>query len=90
MVDEADAGVVADGGNSDYEFGGKGCLFKPVKVDRLLHNNDTIQLGDMKIVMLHHPGHTKGSCSFLFTVKDEERFIKYLLQICRALLQEEI
>lgn len=79
MADEGDAGVLADGGNSDYAFGDNGSLFEPVKVDRLLHDHDTIQLGDMQLIMLHHPGHTKGSCSFLFTVKDEQRSYRVLI-----------
>lgn len=79
MVNEKDAEVLADGGNSDYEFGGRGYLFKPVKADRLLHDGDTVQLGDMRLVMLHHPGHTKGSCSFLFTVSDEQKSYRVLI-----------
>jgi len=73
MVDEKDADVLASGGSSDYELGKYGTSFKPVKPDGLLLDKDTIRLGDMQLVMLHHPGHTKGSCSFLFTVKDEQR-----------------
>ena len=79
MVDEKDAGVLQDGGSSDYALGGHGSTFQPVQADRLLHNGDTIFLGDMQVVMLHHPGHTKGSCSFLFTVKDEQRSYKVLI-----------
>jgi metallo-beta-lactamase class B len=73
MVDEKDAEVMASGGSSDYELGQYGTSFKPVKPDRLLHDGDTIRLGGMQLVMLHHPGHTKGSCSFLLTVKDDQR-----------------
>ncbi|QDW24686.1 subclass B3 metallo-beta-lactamase [Pedobacter sp. KBS0701] len=73
MVDDADAKVAADGGLSDYDLDGKFCVFKPVKVDRILHNNDTIRLGGMELIMLHHPGHTKGSCSFLLSVNDQKR-----------------
>jgi len=79
MVDEGDAAVLADGGNSDYFLGGNGSLFQPVKADRLLHDHDTIQLGGMQLVMLHHPGHTKGSCSFLLTVKDDQRSYRVLI-----------
>ncbi|KAA2243869.1 subclass B3 metallo-beta-lactamase [Chitinophaga agrisoli] len=79
MADEGDVAVLADGGNSDYSMGGNGNMFVPVKADRILHNGDTIRLGDMKLVMLHHPGHTKGSCSFLFTVKDGQRTYKVLI-----------
>ena len=73
MVDEKDAEVMASGGSSDYELGHYGTSFKPVKPDRLLHDGDTIRLGDMQLIMLHHPGHTKGSCSFLLTVKDDQK-----------------
>jgi len=79
MVDEKDADVLVTGGSSDYELGIYGTSFKPVKPDRLLHDGDTIQLGSMKLVMLHHPGHTKGSCSFLFTVTDDKRSWKVLI-----------
>ena len=79
MVDEKEADVLATGGSSDYALGQYGTSFKPVKADRLLHNGDTISLGNMQLVMLHHPGHTKGSCSFLFTVKDDQRSYKVLI-----------
>jgi metallo-beta-lactamase class B len=79
MVDEKEADVVTSGGNSDYALGGHGSTYQPVKPDRLLHDGDTIQLGDMQLVMLHHPGHTKGSCSFLFAVKDDQRSYKVLI-----------
>lgn len=79
MVDEKDADVLVGGGSSDYELGKYGTSFKPVKPARLLHNNDTIKLGDMQLVMLHHPGHTKGSCSYLFTVKDDQRSWRVLI-----------
>ena len=79
MVDEKDADVLPKGGSTDYELGKYGVSFKPVKPDRLLRNNETVQLGEMKLLMLHHPGHTKGSCSFLFTVKDEQRSWKVLI-----------
>ncbi|MFT3822530.1 MAG: subclass B3 metallo-beta-lactamase [Chitinophagaceae bacterium] len=79
MADDKEVDVLADGGNSDYALGGHGSLYAPVKADRLLHDGDTIQLGDTKLVMLHHPGHTKGSCSFLFNTKDEQRSYRVLI-----------
>jgi metallo-beta-lactamase class B len=79
MMNEKDVAAAEDGGNSDYALGGKGSTFKPVKPDRLLHDGDTVQLGNMQLVMLNHPGHTKGSCSFLFTVKDERQSYKVLI-----------
>lgn len=79
MVDYADAAVVADGGRSDYDLNGDVCVFKPVKVDRILHDGDSIKLGGIKLTMLHHPGHTKGSCSYLFDVKDKKRKYRVLI-----------
>jgi len=79
MADEKEADVLATGGNSDYALGGHGSVYQPVMPDRLLHDGDTIQLGNMQLVMLHHPGHTKGSCSFLFTVKDDQRSYRVLI-----------
>ena len=37
---------------------------KPLYPDRVLHDGDTIQLGELEITVLHTPGHTMGSCCF--------------------------
>jgi metallo-beta-lactamase class B len=79
MMDEKDAEVAKDGGNSDYALGGHGSTFAPVIPDRLLQDSAIIKLGNMQLMLLHHPGHTKGSCSFLFTVKDEQQSYKVLI-----------
>lgn len=79
MVNEKDADVLIDGGASDYALGGNGSTFKPIIPDRLLQDRDVIEIGDMKVVMLHHPGHTKGSSSFIFDVKDKKRTYKVLI-----------
>ena len=89
MVDEKDADVLATGGNSDYALGKYGISFKPVKPDRLLNNNDTIQLGNMQLILLHHPGHTKGSCSFLFTVKDDQQSYRVLIANMPTIVTDE-
>lgn len=88
MVNEADAQVLADGGSSDFIFGGKGSMFAPVKADRLLHDGDTVQLGDTRLLVLHHPGHTKGSTSFMLDVKDEKRSWKVLIVNIPSILSE--
>lgn len=89
MVDEKDAAVLKDGGSSDYALGGNGSTFEPVIADRLLHDGDSIQLGDMQLLMLRHPGHTKGSCSFLFTVSDEHRSYKILIANMPTIVTEK-
>lgn len=78
-VDEADADVLKSGGKSDYELGKYGVTFKPVKPDYILKDKNVVTLGDSKLTMLHHPGHTKGSCSFLFETKDSKKSFKVLI-----------
>lgn len=79
FANKNEASVLEDGGRSDYALGGEVSSYEPVSPDRLLKDGDTIQLGDMKLVMLHHPGHTKGSSSFLFTVQDDKQSWKVLV-----------
>jgi metallo-beta-lactamase class B len=73
MANREDAAAIEDGGRSDYFFGDKVSTFEPIKVDRLLQPNDTIKCGGQTIVMLHHPGHTKGSCSFLLPINEDKK-----------------
>jgi metallo-beta-lactamase class B len=88
LINENDAAVMADGGNSDYVFGGKGSTFAPVKPDGLLHEHDTIELGGMRIAALHTPGHTKGATSFLFDVRDDKRTYRVLIANMPTILDD--
>ncbi len=88
MVNEGDVASLEDGGNSDYLMGGKGSMFVPVEVDRVLHEHDTIRLGGMKVIALHHPGHTKGATSFLFDVRDEQRSYRVLIANMPTVLED--
>jgi metallo-beta-lactamase class B len=78
MAIEGDEQVLADGGKSDFLFGGS-MSFAPVSVDRILHDKDTIKLGKTKVIVLHHPGHTKGASSFMVDVTDEKRSWRVLI-----------
>jgi metallo-beta-lactamase class B len=89
MVNEADAAVLADGGASDFIFGHlKSASFAPIKAERLLHHGDSILIGGTRIDVLHHPGHTKGSTSFLINVKDEKRTWRVLIANIPSILTE--
>ena len=78
-ADNKDAPVLEDGGKSDYEMHDRGMTFEPITVDRKLNHQDVIGLGDTKLTMLHHPGHTKGSCSFTLDDKDSGKTYKVLI-----------
>ncbi|MFN4365810.1 subclass B3 metallo-beta-lactamase [Chryseobacterium hispalense] len=78
-VDGADAEVLKSGGKTDYEMGKYGVTFKPLNPDYILKDKDQVKLGNTKLTMLHHPGHTKGSCSFIFETRDNERNYRVLI-----------
>ena len=88
MIEENDVPVLEDGGNSDFDMGGHGLLFLPVKVDRVLHDKDIVSLGGMRLLVLHHPGHTKGASSYLFTVKDDARSYRVLIANMPTMLSQ--
>jgi metallo-beta-lactamase class B len=80
FVDEKDASELADGGKSNFALGNHvTASFEPFKADRLLKDGDLIKLGDMELTMLHHPGHTKGSCSYIFNVNDGSKIYRVLI-----------
>jgi len=61
MVMDADVPVVEDGGKSDFQYGGDPhSLYKPTKVDRVLHDGDEVKLGQTVLIAHLTPGHTKG------------------------------
>lgn len=88
LIGAEDRQVLADGGSSDYVMGGHGATFTPVKADRLLHDKDTVSLGGVRILVLHHPGHTPGSCSFLLNVKDQQRSYRVLIANMPTILDD--
>jgi metallo-beta-lactamase class B len=50
---------------------GREPIFEPVRVDRVLQDGDTIELGGTVVTLHHHPGHTKGASSFSFTMLED-------------------
>lgn len=89
MVQEADAAVLADGGKSDYYFHDMAPVFEPVKPDRILHDGDVVELGGARLQLLHHPGHTKGSCSFVLDVADGRHTYRVLIANMPSVIVEE-
>jgi metallo-beta-lactamase class B len=61
MVMDADVPVVESGGKSDFQYGSDPhSLYKPIKVDRVLHDGDEVKLGGTALIAHLTPGHTKG------------------------------
>jgi metallo-beta-lactamase class B len=78
-VNAPDAPVMGDGGSSDYAFGNGVVTFEPVKVDSLLKDGNVIRFGNSELVMISHPGHTRGSCSYLLKTADSMRSYTVLI-----------
>jgi metallo-beta-lactamase class B len=80
MMHEGDVGLVESGGGQDYRYPeGRGTIYEPVKVDRVLKEGDKVRLGETELTVIHHPGHTKGSTSFTFTTQDAGRKYNVLI-----------
>jgi metallo-beta-lactamase class B len=76
MVMDADVPVVESGGRSDFQYGGDSTLwYPPVHVDRVLHDGDTVTLGDAVLVAHLTPGHTKGCTTWTMIVRDAAKTI---------------
>jgi len=75
---QQEAELLESGGKTDYLFGSSG-WFKPVKVDRVFHDGDKIELGGTELTAHLTPGHTKGSVSYSFQVQDNNRTYEVLI-----------
>ncbi len=61
MVIDADVEVVESGGKTDFQYrDDPKTLYKPAKVDRVLHDGDEVKLGGSTLTAHLTPGHTKG------------------------------
>jgi metallo-beta-lactamase class B len=71
MVMDADVPLIEAGGKGDFQYGDTAsALFKPVKVDRVLHDGDKVRLGDAVLVAHLTPGHTKGCTTWTMQARD--------------------
>ena len=59
-----DVAALQSGGKVDGFGDSPAYQFAPVHVDRVLKDGEVIQLGNARIQVLYHPGHTKGSASY--------------------------
>jgi metallo-beta-lactamase class B len=71
MVMDADVPVVESGGKEDFQYGAQPEMrFPPTKVDRILHDGDTVALGGMVLTAHLTAGHNKGTTTWTFDEKE--------------------
>jgi metallo-beta-lactamase class B len=65
FVMEGDVRLVESGGKSDFRYGKDELFhFPPVKVDRVLHDGDKVELGGAVLVAHLTAGHTRGTTTW--------------------------
>ena len=71
MVMDADVPVVESGGRTDFAYANDpALLYRPAKVDRVLHDGDEVKLGGTILVAHLTPGHTKGCTTWTMQATD--------------------
>jgi metallo-beta-lactamase class B len=71
MVMDADVPVVESGGKTDFEYGNTpSSLYRPTKVDRVLHDGDEVRFGGAVLIAHLTPGHTKGCTTWTMEVTE--------------------
>src|SRR5215218_10697426 len=71
MVMDADVEAVESGGKTDFQYrNDPETLYKPTKVDRVLHDGDEVKLGGTVLVAHLTPGHTKGCTTWTMKVQE--------------------
>jgi metallo-beta-lactamase class B len=72
MVMDADVPVVESGGKEDFFYGQrKEMRYPAAKVDRVVHDGDTVTLGDAVLTAHLTPGHTKGCTTWTMKIEDD-------------------
>ncbi len=71
---DAEVELIQSGGKTDFNYGSVADFqFEPVKVDRVIHDGDTVTLGDVTLQALKTAGHTRGSTTWVTQVTDGGR-----------------
>src|SRR3954447_21656069 len=80
FVMDADVPVVESGGKDDFFYGQRPELrYPPAKVDRILHDGDTVRLGNTVLTAHLTPGHTKGCTTWTMKVKENGKSLDLMI-----------
>jgi metallo-beta-lactamase class B len=70
MVMAGDVSAVESGGKADFQYGDdRSAHYPPTRVDRVLQDGDTVELGGVALVAHLTPGHTKGCTTWSMRVE---------------------
>jgi glyoxylase-like metal-dependent hydrolase (beta-lactamase superfamily II)/acetyl esterase/lipase len=82
-----DADLLASGGRSDPWYGTQSeFYFPPVTPDQILHDGDTVSLGDVRLVARLGAGQTRGATTFITTVKGADRQYGVVFPCCTEVI----
>jgi metallo-beta-lactamase class B len=71
MVMDEDVPEIETGGKGNFQYGDVlTSRYQPTKVDRVLHDGDTVRLGDTVLTAHLTPGHTKGTTTWTTVVNE--------------------
>jgi metallo-beta-lactamase class B len=74
MVMDADVDAVESGGKTDFHYRNDAeTLYKPTKVDSVLHDGDEVKFGGSVLTAHITPGHTKGCTTWTMNVKEGDK-----------------
>ncbi|MFO0952803.1 MAG: subclass B3 metallo-beta-lactamase [Isosphaeraceae bacterium] len=68
VVMEGDDGVIASGGKGQYFY--TDSRWKPCPVDRVIHDGDTVSVGDVTLKAVRTPGHTRGCTTWVWQASE--------------------
>lgn len=75
-----DVPVVESGGHDDFDYGAnKSMWFPPTKVDRVLHDGDTVSLGGTILTAHLTAGHTKGTTTWTLSERENGRTLHVVI-----------
>ncbi|EGB2443323.1 HARLDQ motif MBL-fold protein [Salmonella enterica] len=74
VASQPNADQMARGGREDFALG-DALPFPPVTTDKIIHNQESISLGEITVTALFTPGHLPGSTSWRVTLRNGKTLI---------------
>jgi metallo-beta-lactamase class B len=79
-VMDADVPVVESGGKADFQYGADPSMqFPPAKVDRVLHDGDTVTLGGVVLTAHKTAGHTMGTTTWTMDLPQHGKTLQVVI-----------